>query len=90
MAAYGIFGEATAGCGYVQIRKKLNYTSEVKLPSKYIIDQIQSIEVEKMMINPDTSANNDSALSQQHVDLDSTFDVETISPMMSCAMPGTW
>eukprot|EP00957_Ditylum_brightwellii_P146056 11121988-Ditylum_brightwellii.AAC.1 len=59
MTAYVILGEET-GCNYEQIRKKLNGTSKAKLPSKCIIDQIQSIEVEMMAIDPDTSANDDS------------------------------
>eukprot|EP00957_Ditylum_brightwellii_P133727 10196221-Ditylum_brightwellii.AAC.1 len=43
-----------------------------------------------MTIDPDTSTNDDSALSQHHVDLDSTSEAGTMLITMSHAMPRNW
>eukprot|EP00957_Ditylum_brightwellii_P161666 12308969-Ditylum_brightwellii.AAC.1 len=49
-AAYGILSEAT-GHGYKRIRTRLLLVSDVKLPSKYILDKEQP-PIERMIFTP--------------------------------------
>eukprot|EP00957_Ditylum_brightwellii_P113292 8638507-Ditylum_brightwellii.AAC.1 len=83
-AAFGILSEAT-GRGYERIRKRLEFVSDVKSPSKYILDKEQS-PIKRIIITPLKSPHDESA-GFGHNDTNFTNEGETDNLILSC---GKW
>eukprot|EP00957_Ditylum_brightwellii_P001574 123201-Ditylum_brightwellii.AAC.1 len=85
-AAFGILGEAT-GLGCERIRKKLEFVSNVKFPSKYILDKYRP-PIERMMITPLKSPYDESA-GFGYNDTNCTTEGETDNWILPCGKIGS-
>eukprot|EP00957_Ditylum_brightwellii_P089490 6814567-Ditylum_brightwellii.AAC.1 len=85
-AAFGILSETT-GHGYERIQKRLELVTDVKFPSKYILDK-EWPPIERMIITPLKSPNDGSAGFGNNV-TNCTTEGETDNLILSCGKIGS-